>query len=96
MLQIPEYNVRLKLGFQNSTRGLLLRLQERLGNHKESLPISAVCNNVERSFSKLKLIKAFHRSTVTDERPIKLAMISIQSETANTLDVTELTKHVHN
>jgi len=56
------------------------------------LPISAARNIVERSFSKLKLIKAFHRSTVTDERPVKLAMISIQSETANTLDVTELTK----
>jgi len=34
----------------------------------------------------------FHRSTTTDERLTNLAMISIESETAKTLDVTELTK----
>jgi len=40
----------------------------------------------------LRLIKTFHRSTVTDERLANLAMISIESETAKTLDMTELTK----
>jgi len=58
----------------------------------ESFPITAVRNTAEWSFSKLKRIKTFHRSTTTDERLTILAMISIESETAKTLDVTELTK----
>ena len=58
----------------------------------ESLPITAVCNTAERSFSKLRLIKTFHISAMTDERLANLAMISIESETAKTLDMTELTK----
>jgi len=56
------------------------------------LPITAVRNTVELSFSNLKLIKTFHRTTVTDENLTNLAMISIESETAKTLDMTELTK----
>jgi len=51
-----------------------------------------VRNNAEWSFSKFKLIKTFHRSTKTDERITDLARISIESETAKTLDVTELTE----
>jgi len=54
------------------------------------LPITAVRNIVEKS--KLNLIKTFHRSAMTDERPANLAVMSIQSESANTLDMTELTK----
>jgi len=44
------------------------------------------------AFNKFKLIKTFHTSTTTDERLAKVAMISIESETAKTLDMTELTK----
>jgi len=58
----------------------------------ESFPITAVRNTVELRFSKLRLIKTFHRSTVTDERLTNLAMISIESETAKILDTIELTK----
>jgi len=50
----------------------------------ESLPITAVRNTVERSFSKLRLIEAFHRSTVTDESLTNLARISVESETPKT------------
>jgi len=56
------------------------------------LPIATVRNTTERIFSKLKLITAFHRSTTTDERLTNLAMMSIESETAETLDMTELTE----
>jgi len=56
------------------------------------LPITAVRNTAEWSFSKLKLIKMFHRSTIADESVTNLAMISIESEPAKTLDMTELTK----
>jgi len=52
-------------------------------------------NTAEWSFSKLRLIKTFHRSTMTDEKLTNLAMIYIESETAKTLDTTELTKHLH-
>jgi len=37
---------------------------------------------VLRNFSKLRLIKAFHRSTMTDERLTNMAMISAESDTA--------------
>jgi len=53
------------------------------GNHNESLPNTAVRNTVERSFS-INLIKTFHRSTMTDERLTKLAVITNESETAET------------
>jgi len=58
----------------------------------ESFPITAVCNSAELRFSKLRLIKPFHRSTMTDERLTNLPMISVESETAKILDMTELTK----
>jgi len=58
----------------------------------ESLPFTAVRYTAERSFSKLRLIKTFHRSTITDERLTHLTMISIESETAKTLDMTEVTE----
>jgi len=61
------------------------------GHSTESLPITAVRNTAEWSFSKFRLIKTFHRSTMTDERLTNLARISIESETAKRLDVTELT-----
>jgi len=52
------------------------------GHSNESLPITAVRNTTERSFSKLRLIKMFHRSTRTNERLKNLAMMSTKSETA--------------
>jgi len=45
----------------------------------QSSPITAVRNTAERSFSKLRLIKTFHRSTITDEKQTNPAMISIES-----------------
>ena len=62
------------------------------GHSNESLPFTAVRYIAERSFSKLNLIKTFHRSAMIDERLINLAMISIESETAKTLGMTELTE----
>jgi len=49
----------------------------------ESLPITVMRNTAELSFSKFRLIKTFHRSTMTDERLTDLSMTSIESETAN-------------
>ena len=49
------------------------------GHSNQSSPITAVRSTAERSFSKLRLIKTFHRLTITDERLINLAMISIES-----------------
>ena len=65
------------------------------GHSNESLPITATRNTAERSFSKLSLIKTFHRSTMTVERIKSLPMLSIESESAKTLDMTELTKKSH-
>jgi len=56
------------------------------------LLITAVRNTAEWSVSKFRLIKTFHRSTMTDERLTNLARTSIESEAAKTLDVTELTE----
>jgi len=66
--------------------------KEAWGHSNKSLPITAVRNTAKRSFSKLRLVKTFHRSTMTDEWLTNLAMISIESETAKILDMTELTK----
>jgi len=53
-----------------------------------------VRNTAERSFSKLRLIKTLHRSTITDESLTNLVIVSIESETftalvAKTLDMTD-------
>ena len=40
----------------------------------------------ERSFSKLKLIKTYLRSTVSQERLNSLSMLSIESEIAKAID----------
>ena len=48
-------------------------------------PVSVAC--AERSFSKLKLIKTFHRSTMMDERLTSLATISIESSCVRDLDL---------
>ena len=68
-----------------------------MGHHNESLAITAVRNRptAARSFRKLKLIKMFHRSPMTNERLTNVAKISVESETAKTLDMAQLTKHLH-
>ena len=47
-------------------------------------PLSIAC--AERSFSKLKLIKTFNRSTMKDDRLSSLAIISNESGCARSLD----------
>ena len=51
-------------------------------------PVSVA--SAERSFSKLKLIKAYNRTTMADSRLSDLATISLEHETANKLDLDEL------
>ena len=51
-------------------------------------PISAT--SAERSFSKLKLIKTFHRSTTIDNRLTSLALISIESACVRSLDYNDI------
>ena len=53
-----------------------------------SLPISVASG--ERSFSKLKLIKTYLRSTMTQDRLVGLATISIEHELASSLDMKSL------
>ncbi|XP_065642775.1 uncharacterized protein LOC136074390 [Hydra vulgaris] len=48
-----------------------------------TLPVTVA--SAERGFSKLKLIKTFHRSTMVDESLSSLAMLSIENEVARTL-----------
>ena len=50
-----------------------------------TLPVSVASG--ERSFSKLKLIKTYLRSTMEDERLSSLAMISIENDIAQKLDL---------
>lgn len=52
------------------------------------LPVTSA--SAERSFSKLKLIKSFLRSAMTNERLNCLALISIENERASNLDLDEL------
>ncbi|KAG8558188.1 hypothetical protein GDO81_016897 [Engystomops pustulosus] len=52
-----------------------------------TLPVTVASG--ERSFSKLKLIKSYLRSTMTQERLIGLATISIEHELAQELDLNE-------
>ena len=53
-----------------------------------TLPVSVASG--ERSFSKLKLIKTYLRSTMEQDRLVGLATISIESEIASTLDIKQL------
>ena len=46
--------------------------------------------SAERSFSKLKLIKNFRLSTMTQDRLTDLAVLSIESEVARTVDFKDI------
>jgi len=53
-----------------------------------TLPISVVTS--ERSFSKLKLIKRYIRSAMTQDRLVGLSTLSIEQDIAQTIDLNEL------
>lgn len=55
-----------------------------------TLPVSVAAG--ERSFSKLKIIKNYLRSTMTQERLTNLAMISIEHRIAEKLEVRDMVK----
>ena len=53
-----------------------------------TLPVTV--SSAERSFSKLKLIKSYLRSSIAQDRLDSLALISIENEAARQLDLDEL------
>ena len=53
-----------------------------------TLPVSVASG--ERSFSKLKLIKTYIRSTMTQERLQGLATLSVEQDLAKDIDLNEL------
>ena len=53
-----------------------------------TLPVTV--SSAERSFSKLKLIKSYLRSSIAQDRLDSLALISIENEAARQLDFDEL------
>ena len=53
-----------------------------------TLPVSTA--DVERSFSKLKLIQTYLRSTMHQERLSSLALLSIEHELANSMNYGEV------
>jgi len=89
MLQITEYNISSKLGLQNK-RGPFITTEMVLGAIITNVCHSLLYAILLKHFSKFKL--TFHRSAMTNVRPTNLAMISSESETSKTLDITELTK----
>lgn len=52
------------------------------------MPTTSACS--ERSFSKLKLIKKYLRSTMSQSRISNLAIISIESDEANKIEYNEI------
>ena len=53
-----------------------------------TMPVTVA--SAERSFSKLKLIKNYLRSKMSQDRLVGLSMISIEHDVAKSLDVTDL------
>ena len=53
-----------------------------------TLPVTVAAG--ERSFSKLKLIKTYLRSTMADERLTSLAILSIENSVAHSLDISDM------
>lgn len=82
-IETLNYIIKNKLndGFPNITIALRILL---------TMPISVA--TAERSFSKLKIIKNYLRSTMSQERLENLAIISIESDLLNNLDTQEMIK----
>ena len=55
-----------------------------------TLPVTVA--SAERSFSKLKIIKNYLRSSMSQERLVGLALISIESEISGSLEYDKLIK----
>lgn len=72
-----------KSNLQESVPNLCIALRILL-----TLPVSVATG--ERSFSKLKLIKTYLRSSMTQERLVGLATLSIEQELAQKIDLDEL------
>ncbi|XP_076951807.1 uncharacterized protein LOC143625326 [Bidens hawaiensis] len=60
--------------------------------YKMLLTIPVTMASAERSFSKLKLLKSYLRSTMSQERLNELAMISIENEILESMDYKDLIK----
>lgn len=73
-------------GLQNVVPNIWISLRIML-----TIPVTVASG--ERSFSKLKLIKNYLRSTMSDERLNNLAILSIEKEIATQLDITEIIKN---
>lgn len=73
------YTHRLHEVFPNVTTALRILL---------TIPVTVA--SAERSFSKLKLIKTYLRSTMTQDRLVRLALISIENDIASSLDYASL------
>ncbi|KAL8461686.1 hypothetical protein ACS0TY_032973 [Phlomoides rotata] len=58
--------------------------------YKILLTIPVTVASAERSFSKLKLIKTFLRSTMSQDRLNGLAMLSIQKELTGQIDYSDV------
>jgi len=75
---------------------LKTRLDEVYPNVFIALRIMLNCPNpvasAERTFSKLKLIKAFNRSHMTNSRLSSLAMFSIETSCVRSLDLEDVMK----
>ncbi|TMW83146.1 hypothetical protein EJD97_002752 [Solanum chilense] len=54
------------------------------------LTISVTVASAERSFSKLKIIKSYIRSTMSQERLSGLAILSIEKELLEQIDYTKI------
>lgn len=59
-----------------------------------TIPVSVASG--ERSFSKLKLIKSYLRSTISQTRFINLATLSIENEIVENLDFADLVREFAN
>ena len=70
---------RLNEVFPNVTNALRILL---------TIPVTVA--SAERGFSKLKLIKTYLRSTMTQDRLVDLALISIENDLASSLDYASL------
>ena len=54
------------------------------------LKAPVIVASAERSFSRLKLIKIYMRSSISQERSSSWAILSIESEVANSIDFDDI------